>query len=608
MTDTPLVALDAITREIISNALVSAAREMGVTMRQTSTSPIFNEGNDYSCAIFDRQARIVSHGEFLPIHLGSLPHSVRYTIEEIGPDRFAPGDSVILNDPFKGGSHLPDVTLVTPIFFKGELIGYGANRAHHLDVGGTSPGSFYAAATENYQEGLRIPPVKLMKRGRLDEELMGIITTNVRLPDQMRADLQSQVSANLTAVTRMIELVERYGAETVQLAMEQIMNHSERRIRAVIDTWPDGDYMGEDAMDNDGVVDEPRTVRITLRVRGDSLEADFTGSSPQAKGPLNSTLGYTSSAVYMTIQAATDPTIEPNDGCYRPVRINAPLGTIVNPRFPAACTGGNELTHIIHMATFRALAQIPRAPGRGPRVIACDQGSSNNLLIAGHTPKGERYVIYEYPEGGWGGTEGKDGLNAVFSIVGNTWNIPVEVVEMQFPVRVERYELRQDSGGPGRFRGGLGVNRYYRVLSPEAELSIMGNRCKVPPWGLYGGRSGALAAYVINCGQPNERLASPVFLSKGSMIPLQGGDIVCQRTAGGGGFGDPLERDPEKVAQDVRLGYVSAEAACREYGVVLHDDLSLDEQSTRELRNRLGRADHRGSRSEGSWVSHRRRE
>ncbi len=576
--------VDPITREIISNALAAAAREMGLTMRQTAVSPIFNEGNDYSCAIFDARARLVSHGEFLPVHLGSLPFSVRYALDEVGSQRMAPGDTVVLNDPFRGGSHLPDVTMVTPIFFRGERVGFAANRAHHLDVGGTVPGSFYAAATENFQEGLRVPPVRLMRRGRLQEDVMSLVLANVRLPDMMRADLQSQISANVTAVRRVVELHERYGTETVGQAMDEIMAHSERRLRAIIATWPDGEYAGEDAMDNDGIVDEPRTVRVTVSVRGDRLAVDFTGSSPQVRGPLNSVLGYTSSAVYMTVQAATDPTIEPNDGCYRPIEIEAPLGTVVNPRFPAAVAGGNELAHIIHMATFRALAQIPRVAGHCPRVIACDQGSSNNLFIAGRGPDGERYVLYEYPEGGWGGMEGRDGLSAVFSIVGNTINIPAEVVEMRFPVRLDRYELRQDSGGAGRYRGGLGVRRHYRVLSDGAELSIVGNRCKVPPWGLYGGLPGGRAAYLVDGVDGDERVASPGFLSKGSMIPLAQGEVVRQLTAGGGGYGDPLERDPELVVRDLRLGYVSREAAERDYGVLVTPALELDAAGTAALR------------------------
>jgi N-methylhydantoinase B len=238
------------------------------------------------------------------------------------------------------------------------------------------------------------------------------------------------------------------------------------------------------------------------------------------------------------------------------------------------------------MAVFRALAEIPRIPGHCPRVIACDQGSSNNLLIAGHTDQGERYILYEYPEGGWGGTDGKDGLSAVFSIVGNTWNIPAEVVEMRFPIRIARYGLRQDSGGPGEWRGGLSVDRQYEILSDGGELAILGNRAKVRPWGLYGGSQGAAASYHINCGASSERLAAPQFLSKGSMIPLERGDIVCQATAGGGGFGDPRRRDRALVARDVRLGYVSEESARRDYGVVLNDALGIDEAATTHLRGK----------------------
>ena len=284
----------------------------------------------------------MSHGEFLPIHLGSLPYSVAYAIDEVGVENFRAGDSIILNDPFRGGSHLPDVTLVSPIFFSGEIVGWGANRAHHLDVGGTVAGSFYSQARENYQEGLRIPPVRLIKEGTLDEELMNMILANVRLPKNMRSDLLSQVSANLTAGRRLVELVEKYGLEIVHRSMDIEMAASERRIRDVISGWPDGRYSAEDSIDNDGITDVPRIVRVAVEVRGDSLIVDFTGTDAQVEGPLNSVLEYTASGVYMTIQAASDPTIPPNSGCYRAIEIVAPEGTMVNPRFPAACTGATR--------------------------------------------------------------------------------------------------------------------------------------------------------------------------------------------------------------------------------------------------------------------------
>ncbi len=579
--------IDVFTLEIIRNGLVAACQEMGVTLRKTSCSPIFNEGNDYSCGIFDRKARLAGYGETLPIHLGSLPFAVQATIEEIGWDNLKPGDDIILNDPYKSGTHLPDVTLVSPIFYEGELVGFAANRAHHLDIGGTVPGSFYAFATENYQEGLRIPAVKLSEADHLNEAIMKMILANVRLPYQTRIDLQSQISANETGATRIRELMDRYDKGTVQDAMEEIMAYSERRTRAIIEKWPDGDYVGVDWADNDGVIDEPLKIQITLRVRGDNLEVDFTGSSPEVKGPANSVPGYANAGVYMALQAATDPTIPPNDGCYRPIKITAPQGSIVNPVFPAPCTGGNETCFIVQNTMFKALSQIPRGEG-APIIQACDHGSSNNLFIAGIDPRnGQQYVMYEYPEGGWGGLEGKDGLSAVFSIVGNTWNIPVEVVEIRFPIRIERYELVQDSGGPGKWRGGLGVRRDYRVVGHEAQLSFIGNRCKIPPFGLYGGKSGALARYVLDPDTPNERLASPVFESKGSMIELDLECVVSQSSAGGGGYGDPLERDPELVLNDVIEGYTSLDSARDDYGVVIDPEtLVLNIEANQRLRAR----------------------
>jgi N-methylhydantoinase B len=577
-------ALDPITVEVIRHGLAAASREMGVTLRRTSCSPIFNEGNDYSCGIFDASMRLVSHGEFLPIHLGSLPFSVRYAVEAFAAEGVDPGDAVLLNDPYRGGSHLPDVTIVSPVFVTDRLVGYAANRAHHLDVGGTVPGSFYAYATENYQEGLRITPVKLFRAGARDDHLLELVLNNCRLPDQMRMDLESQVSANRTAIERLSQLVERYGLGVVERAMESILDSSERRMRAVIAGWPDGEYTASDWLDNDGITDERKEIRVTIRVRGDEADVDFTGSSPQTTGPLNSVLGYTYAGVYMALQAAADPDIPPNSGCYQPIRIHAPLGTILNPHFPAACTGGNEVAMIVHNAVFRALAQIP-GDGPRPRVMACDQGSSNNLFIAGVDPRvGRRYVLYEYPEGGWGANQERDGLSATFSIAGNTWNIPVEAVERRFPIRIERYELRQDSGGAGIHRGGLGVRRDYRVVDHEAELSIVGNRVLVPPWGLDGGEEGAPADYLLACDTSEPRPVAPRFRSKAAMVRLRPGDLVTQLTAGGGGWGAATERDPESVAEDVRLGYVSREAAEQTYRVALAANGRVDDDRTAELR------------------------
>jgi N-methylhydantoinase B len=554
---------ETITTEVVRHALTAAAREMGVALRRTSCSPIFNEGNDYSCAIFTAAGELVTHGEFLPIHLGSLSFSVAAVRGEFGEEGLSDGDTVVMNDPYRGGSHLPDVTMVSPIFHAGELVAWAANRAHHLDIGGAVPGSFYPSAREHYQEGLRITPVKLFDKGERNVRLLALITANSRLPAQMRVDIESQVSANRRAIMRVLALVERYGAEVVGAAMAEILAHSERRMRHAIRAWSDGEYAASDYLDNDGISDERREVHVTLRVSGDRLEVDFSGSAAQTEGPLNSVLGYTYSGVYMTLQAATDPDIPPNAGCYRPIEVHAPEGSIVNPRFPAPCTGGNETVFIIAGAISRALAQI-----EGARTMACDQGSSNNLLISGRDPRNdERYVLYEYPEGGWGANANRDGLNAVFSIAGNTWNVPVEVVERRFPVRVERYELRTDSGGAGRYRGGLGIRREHRILGHAAEVSVVGNRVRVPPWGLADGGEGAPAGYELRRGEGEPQPLAPAFGSKATGVELQSDDVVVQLTAGGGGYGDPRERPREQVKRDVELGYVSAQAARDKYGI-----------------------------------------
>jgi N-methylhydantoinase B len=336
------VDLDPITIGVIRSHLVSISREMGVTLRQTAYSNIFNEGSDFSCGVFDPTGRLWAQGEFLPIHLGALQFAVRETIEEVGISTFEEGDAVLLNDPYRGGTHLPDLTAITPIFHEGAIVAFAANRAHHADIGGTVAGSFYSKATENFQEGLRIPPVRFVRRGTIDPDLMEIILNNVRVPREMRGDLEAQISANRTAVNRTVALCERYGIETVKEAATEIFRQSESRMRAIISSWPDGSWSAEDFLDNDGIDPNPIPVRVTATVAGDRLTLDFSETAPQAAGPVNSVRGMTASATFLAVQAAADPTIPANDGAYRPIEIIAPEGTLLNPRFPAPCTGGNE--------------------------------------------------------------------------------------------------------------------------------------------------------------------------------------------------------------------------------------------------------------------------
>lgn len=555
--------LDAITIGVIRSHLVSVAREMGVTLRQTAYSNIFNEGSDFSCGVFDHRGRLWAQGEFLPIHLGALQFAVREAIEEVGIASFEEGDAVLLNDPYRGGTHLPDLTAITPIFNAGTIIAFAANRAHHADIGGTVAGSFYSKATENFQEGLRIPPIRFVRKGAIDPDLMEMILNNVRVPREMRGDLEAQISANRTAVTRTVALCERYGVETVQRAADEICNQSEKRMRAIIAGWPDGAWSAEDVLDNDGINPETIPVRVIATVAGDTLTLDFSGTAEQAAGPVNSVRGMTASATFLAVQAAADPTIPANDGAYRPIEIIAPEGSLLNPRFPAPCTGGNETSHRIVNVVQKALAQLPM----GPHVIAGDHGSSNNLLISSVDEETREFsVFFSYPEGGWGALDEKDGESALFSIVGNCKNMPAEALELHFPLRLLRYELRQDTGGPGRRRGGLGTRRDYEVLADSATLSFVADRCVVGANGLAGGQPGGPGAYLVDRGEGAE-LASPEFVSKGTQIPLREGDVVSQCTAGGGGYGEPKERARDDVTNDLRLGYISATAAAKIYGM-----------------------------------------
>lgn len=554
MTDTSAVDrdFDPIQFSVIRSSLVAVSREMGVTLRQTAYSDIFNEGNDFSCGLFDAKARLTAQGEFLPIHLGALQYAVRQAIEELAPlQEFRPGDAIISNDPYRGGTHLPDLTMVSPIFYDGELVAFAANRAHHADVGGAVPGSFYSRAKDNFMEGLRIPPVWLYRAGERQRDVYEFILNNVRVPANMKGDLAAQVSANRSAALRYQALCKRYGRATIASAEERSRADSEARMRAVIRSWPDGEYFGEDIMDNDGITDEPIAIRVKVVVNGDALVIDYSDTDPQASGPINSVPYMTASATYLCLQAATDPEIAPNHGCYRPIKIVTREGTLVHPIFPAPCTAGNETSHRIVNALMAALSTMPN----GPHVIAGDQGSSNNMLLTCYGKAGMQ-ILYQYPEGAWGATPEKDGESALFSIVGNCLNMPAEALELKFPIRLKRYELRADSGGDGKFRGGLGTRRDYEILSDVAELSFVADRCKFGAMGFNGGGEGAPGAYLIDRGDGFQP-ASPNFASKGAEIPLRKGDVVSQQTAGGGGWGDPAERCELRRNQDLEAGYVT---------------------------------------------------
>lgn len=547
--------IDPITLEVTRKALVEVAEEMNANLIRTSYSPNIKERRDCSAALFDPRGRLVAQAESIPVHLGAMPFSVQAALAHF-PD-LKPGDTIALNDPFAGGVHLPDITFVTPIFYQEKLVAFAANRAHHADIGGKTPGSVAGDSTDIYQEGLRIPPVKLWRAGELDQDLMEMILANVRTPQERLGDLRAQKAANETGRRRFVDLLGRYGSGLLAEAIDEIMNYSERRMRGEIAALPDGTYEYEDYLDNDGITALRVRIKATVRIIGDYLTIDFSGSSPQVEGPVNAVYAVTASATYYTIRAITDPDIPPNQGCYRPITIIAPEGTVVNAHPPAAVVGGNlETSQRIVDVLIGALAQA-----RPEKAIGACQGTMNNLTVGGIDPRsGKPYTLYETIGGGFGGRSAKDGLDGIHCHMTNTLNTPIEALEIAYPLRIERYELRPDSCGAGRWRGGLGIRRDIRAVGHRAKLSLLGERRLTQPYGMFGGDAGGRGSDRIIIDSKERPVGG-----KGS-ITLEPGWMISVRTPGGGGYGSPSERPRESIRKDFREGRITAEHALEHYG------------------------------------------
>jgi len=565
---------DPVTLEVIRNACIALCEEMNANLIRTGYSPNIKERRDCSCALFDADGEMISQAENMPVHLGAMPFSVAAAIDRFPPETLSPGDAVLLNDPFDGGAHLPDLTLVTPVFFERddgehELVAYAANRAHHADVGGSRAGSVAADSTEIYQEGIRIPPVKLFEGGEPNESVFDVVLSNVRTPDERRGDLRAQEAANQTGKRRFLELVEKYGLETLTDALEQIQDYSEQRMRSEIEALEDGTYSFRDVLDDDGLGNEDLAVEATVTVDGDEVAVDFAGSASQTEGPVNAVLAVTASATYYSIRCVTDPDIPPNHGCYRPIEVAAPEGTIVNPEPPAAVVGGNlETSQRVTDVVLGALAQ--EAPDR---VTAASQGTMNNVTFGGTDPRDDSpYAFYETQGGGFGGRAGGDGMDGVHVHMSNTMNTPVEVLETAYPLRVRRYELREDSGGAGEYRGGLGLRRDIQVRDHEARFSLLADRHRHRPYGLEGGDPGECGAAKLTTED-----GETADLPQKSTHELPPGATVSVRTPGAGGYGDPADRDLAAIRRDVRLGKVSARAAREAYDVEVEPEAATED-------------------------------
>jgi N-methylhydantoinase B len=520
-------AIDAITLEVLRNGLESIADEMGVVLKRTSFSPNIKERMDASCAIFDAEAQLVAQAEHVPVHLGSMLRAVKATVAAVG--NVDDGDVVIVNDPFIGGSHLPDITLVAPVYIDARHIGYVATRAHHADVGGMEPGSMPGNSREIYQEGLVIPAIKLYRQGELQDDVMRLILANVRTPEERRGDLNAQLASLRVGEQRLKELAARYGADLLSAGFDAILDYAERRMRRRLAELPPGIYRGEDFLDDDGTDDEPVRIALEVTVTPDRLVLDFAGSSSQRRGNINAVAPMTYSGSFFAVKILTDAEIPVNAGTFRPVELRIPEGSFLAAQRPAAtCAGNTETTQRIADTALKVFAQF--APDRIP---AASQGTMNTVAIGGRDPRnGRPYSYIETIGGGQGGRPMGPGDDGIQCNMTNTMNTPVEALEIIYPLRVERYELRDGSGGAGRNRGGDGLIRAIRAVGGEARVSLQCERRRFAPYGLRGGADGARGRNsVIHRDGTVEEVSGKASLS------LAQDDIVVVETPGGGGWG-----------------------------------------------------------------------
>ena len=555
--------VDPISREVIQNRLISVVREMSITVEQASYSPIIYEVKDFSSVLLRPNGDLVAEAEGIPSFLGAMPELLTPVLARYPVDVMQPQDVFISNDPYTAnGTHKNDINVLKPIFWEGEIVFFAVNKAHWTDIGGKQPASWSPDATSTFQEGVCIPPVRLYAGGVLNEELLDTILANTRVPDDNRGDLMAQISACHTAERRVHAVVEQYGIEQVNACIDSLFDYVERRVRGEIEQLPDGEYCAEERVESDGVGGDPIPLRAKIVVDGSDVLFDFTGHETQRAGACgNINFVCLQAMCRVALKCLVAPHVPANHGMYRPVTVVATPGTVTNPQHPAPCTTWGDMGSGVQEAVFAALA-----PVLPDRVSAGIFGYGQTMAIAGpRTDTTDDYIHFMPYAGGWGGRSTKDGLSALCPLLnGDNYNMPCEVTEAEYPLRVERYELIRDSAGPGTFRGGLGVRTDYRVLSERAELSAAFNRYTTPPPGFFGGGNASLNALILDLGGPLEENRPNV-----SAGVVRRGAVVSHRTAGGGGFGEPRDRDPERIRADLADGYISPEAAARDYGYSL---------------------------------------
>jgi N-methylhydantoinase B len=546
---------------------------MAVAMRRSAYSTNIKTRADFSCAFFDRDLRAVAQAFTQPVHLGSMVESIPRAVREYDAEKLGPGDAILTNYPYPSGAHLNDITLIAPVHHEGQLFGYVANLAHHVDVGGGAPASI-GAFREIFQEGVIIPPVRLVHAGAIDSEVFRLLLAQIRSKHETAGDFRAQIAANTTGARRLGSLIERHGLDTVRRYIDELIDYTDRRTRAAVAELPRGVHAAEGFLDNDGFTDQRVRLVAKIVIDADGVLFDLTGSDPQRRAPVNSTYAQTFSACAYALKCLVDPDLPVNSGFYRSVRVVAPTGTVVNAESPAPVVGGWETQTRLVDVIFKALA--PALPGRvpaGTKAMMCHAG------FGGIDPRTGRYYCFlETLAGGYGARLASDGPDAVQTHGQNTENAPVEETELNYPVRITRYELVDDSGGPGRLRGGLGLRRDY-LFDHRTTFTVLADRDREGPWGLFGGQAGERAQYVLNPDGPARLLSSKTTLE------LEPGDVVSYRTCGGGGYGLADERDPALVLTDVRAAKVSLAQAKDAYRVVIDPATwTVDDEATGSLR------------------------
>jgi N-methylhydantoinase B len=573
-------AHDPVTLEVVGNHLVSTVREMGAALMRTAYSVVLREQMDCTTALFDPAGQLIAQADHVPSHQGTLAYAARHVAATFEMEE---GDVIALNDPYRGGTHHPDIMIFRPVFHEGRLVAIAGALGHQIDVGGRSPGSVATDARDVFEEGLIIPPLKLYRRGELAEDVMEMIAANIRVPRETLGDIRAEIAATAIGARRYRELCERHGAERLAGIVAALLDHSEAMLRRDLAAYPNGTYHALGHMDGDGITDEPVEIAVALTLEDGAATIDFTGSSAQLKGPFNASISSVEAACFCAVRYMVNPAILQNAGCYRPISLVLPPRSVVNPEPPAPLSGR---FHTLERIATTIVAAFNGA--RGERAVANGHGHLTSFSTSGRMPgTGEPFVLFEYHGGGWGGTPETDGLDATFGLMANSFDTPIEAIELRYPLRVEQYALRPDSGGPGIHRGGMGLRKEIRYLSGAGYFTNRSDAQKFPPEGVLGGLAGAPSRHrLVRAGGAAEELPS-----KKTNIWIEAGDLMVLETAGGGGWGDPLERDPARVLADRLDGKIGEEALATVYGVVLAEcGMAVDEAATAALRDSLRRA------------------